>query len=209
MTKRSLSSTRIPGMVVGMATLVACSGGGQTRPAPQTPARSQAAPVSTPIASAAPSSSRAANWLVVDSANRTATISLEVTRAAGAPSAVLNGYRAGEARVIVPRGWTIKWNWRNSDASSVHSVVVMTQREKIPLEGGRAAFMNAMTRMLTGGLPAGQTDQTTFEADEAGWFWIMCGVAEHAVKGEWLELRVDPEATTARVENRKQETGKQ
>ena len=207
MTKQSLSSTRIPGMVVGMVTVVACAGGSQTRPAPQTPARSQAAPASTPTASAALSSSRAANWLVVDSATRTATISLEVTRAPGAPSALLNGYRAGEARVIVPRGWTIKWNWRNSDSTSVHSLVVMIQREKIPLEGGRAAFMNAMTRMLTGGLPAGQTDQTTFEADEAGWFWIMCGVPEHAVQGEWLELRVDPEAAIARVEIKQPATG--
>ncbi|HEX6435003.1 MAG TPA: sulfocyanin-like copper-binding protein [Gemmatimonadales bacterium] len=186
-----------------MATVVACAGGSQTRPAPQTPTRIEPAPA----ASVAPSSRAAVDWLVVDSANRTATISLEVTHPPGAPSALLNGYRAGEARVIAPRGWTIKWNWRNSDATSVHSLVVMTQREKIPLEGGRPAFMNAMTRMLTGGLPAGQSDQTTFEADEAGWFWIMCGVPEHAVQGEWLELRVDPEATTARAEIKKPATG--
>jgi hypothetical protein len=59
--------------------------------------------------------------------------------------------------------------------------------------------------MLTGGLPAGQTDQTTFEADEAGWYWILCGVPEHAVKGEWLELRVDAEATGAKVEIKKRD----
>jgi hypothetical protein len=147
------------------------------------------------------------DWLVVDSASRTATISLEVTRPPRAPSALLNGHRAGEARVIVPLGWTFKWNWRNSDSTSPHSLVVMTQREKIPLEGGRSAFMNAMTRMLTGGLSQGETDQTTFVADEAGWFWILCGVPEHAVNGEWLELRVDPQATTGRVEIRKQQTG--
>ena len=147
------------------------------------------------------------DWLVVDSASRTATISLEATQPPRAPSALLNGYRAGEARVIVPLGWTVKWNWRNSDSTSPHSLVVMTQREKIPLEGGRSAFMNAMTRMLTGGLPKGETDQTTFLADEAGWFWILCGVPEHAVNGEWLELRVDPQVATAGVQIRKQKTG--
>ncbi len=198
MTRRKLS-TRVSGMVAGLVTLLACAGGSQTPPVPQAPARSDAAAAT----SAAPSSSAAGDWLEVDTTNRTATISLEVTRSPGAPSGLLNGYRSGEARLIVPLGWTIKWDWRNSDSSSPHSLVIMVQREKIPLEGGRSAFMNAMTRMLTAGLPAGQTDQTTFEADEAGWFWIMCGVPEHAIKGEWLELRVDPEATTARVEIKK------
>jgi hypothetical protein len=32
---------------------------------------------------------------------------------------------------------------------------------------------------------------------------MMCGVPSHALEGEWLELRVDPEATTARVEIKK------
>ncbi len=68
----------------------------------------------------------------------------------------------------------------------------MVQREKIPLEGGRASFSNAMTRMVTEGLRPDQTDQSTFVAEEAGWYWMMCGVPGHAVEGEWLELRVDP-----------------
>lgn len=201
MTKPSPSSTRIPALVSGLLTLVACAGGSQTRPAASPAPTRDGAPSAAPTAAVA--RGPATDWLVVDSANRTATISLQVTSAPGAASALLNGYRAGEARVIVPRGWTVKWNWRNADSASPHSLAVMTQREKIPLEGGRPAFINAMTRMLTGGLPAGQTDQTTFEADEGGWFWVLCGVPEHALKGEWLELRVDPEATTARVEIKK------
>ena len=197
--KHSFSGFRIPGIVAGLVTALACAGGSQTRPAPSTGSRGDAPPAASAKSSKVPLS----DWLTVDSANRTATVSLVVTTAPGAPSALLNGYRAGEARLIVPRGWTVKWNWQNSDSTSPHSLAVMTQREKIPLEGGRPAFVNAMTRMLTAGLPAGQTDQTTFEADEAGWFWILCGVPEHAIKGEWLELQVDPEATTARVEIKK------
>jgi hypothetical protein len=137
---------------------------------------------------------------VVDSAARLVTLELEVTQAPSAPSAVINGYRAGEARIIVPLGWTVKWNWRSADSSAPHSLVVMVQREKIPLEGGRASFSNAMTRMVTEGLAAGQTDQSTFVAEEAGWYWMLCGVPSHAIDGEWLELRVDPEAKTAKVE---------
>jgi len=136
---------------------------------------------------------------------RTATISLEVTRPKEAPSALVNGHRAGEARIVVPLGWTIKWNWRNADSTALHSLVVMVQREKIPLEGGRSAFSNAMTHMVTAGLPAGQTDQTAFEADEAGWYWLMCGVPSHALEGEWIELRVDPEAKNADVQVKQRE----
>jgi hypothetical protein len=101
---------------------------------------------------------------------------------------------------LVPLRWTVKWSWRNDDAGAAHSLVVMTQREKVPLEGGRAAFSNAMTRSVTDGLSAGQTDVTTFEAEEAGWYWLMCGVPNHALNGEWIELRVDPEVSAASVQ---------
>ena len=64
-------------------------------------------------------------------------LTLEVTVPTGAPSALINGYRAGEARIVVPLGWTVKWDWRSADSTAPHSLVVMVQREKIPLEGGR------------------------------------------------------------------------
>jgi uncharacterized cupredoxin-like copper-binding protein len=54
-----------------------------------------------------------------------------------------------------------------------------------------------MTRMVTAGLPAGQRDQSTFTADQAGWYWMLCGVPGHALAGEYIGLRVDPEAKTA------------
>jgi hypothetical protein len=141
--------------------------------------------------------------LVVDSTGKAASLELVVTRKSGAPSALINGYRAGGARIIVPVGWTVRWNYHSADSTTPHSLVVMVQREKIPLEGGRPSFSNAMTRMVTEGLRPGQSDQSTFEAEEAGWYWIMCGVPGHALEGEWLELRVDPDSRTARVEVKK------
>ena len=188
----------MPMMAATLAAAITCTGRVQSPPAEPAPAgapdSTPARPASTPAAS--PSSP---DWLAIDSANRGATLTLEVTTQPNAPSALINGDRNGEARIVVPVGWTVKWNWRNADTASPHSLVVMVQREKIPLEGGRPALSNAMTRMVTEGLPPGQTDQTTFIAEEAGWYWLMCGVPGHALKGEWLELRVDPEATTARV----------
>jgi sulfocyanin SoxE-like protein len=193
---RILHRIRLPVVVAFAATLLACAHRGQAAPtAPQPP------PASTPPVSApAPVSPPGPAWLAVDSATRTVGLTLEVTAPPGSPSALINGYRAGEAQIVVPLGWTVKWSWHNADSTSAHSLVVMVQREKIPLEGGRPTFSNAMTRMVTDGLPPGQTDQTTFVADEAGWFWMLCGVPGHALKGEWIELRVGPDAKSPSVQ---------
>jgi uncharacterized cupredoxin-like copper-binding protein len=56
-----------------------------------------------------------------------------------------------------------------------------------------------MTRMVTAGLSPAQTDRTTFEADQAGWFWMLCGVPGHAIAGEWIGLKVDAGAGTSGV----------
>lgn len=138
-------------------------------------------------------------WLAVDSAAHLATIELEVTAPAGAPSALLNGYREGGVQVVVPLRWTVTWNWRSADSAGKHSLVVMAEREKLPTEGGRPSFTNAMSRSVTAGLPVGQTDRTTFEADQPGWYWLLCGVPGHALAGEWIGLKVDAEAGTAGV----------
>ena len=143
-----------------------------------------------------------APWLAADSAARTATITLEVTAPAGSRSALINGYREGGVQVVVPLRWTVRWNWTSTDSAGKHSLVLMAEREKLPLEGGRPAFTNAMTRSVTAGLPGGQTDVTTFEAEEAGWFWLLCGVPEHALAGEWIGFRVDPEASMPAVKVR-------
>jgi hypothetical protein len=190
---QALHPSRLLGDVAFLAMLAGCAARRQSTPSTAPPLP----PAPAPTAPGAPS---AAEWLSVDSVGRTATLSLEVTALPGAPSALINGHRAGEARIVVPLDWTVKWNWRNADSTSRHSLVVMVQREKIPLEGGRPAFSNAMTRMVTEGLAPAQTDQTTFVAEEAGWFWLLCGVPSHALNGEWLELRIDPETKTATVQ---------
>ncbi|MEA2724513.1 MAG: hypothetical protein QOH59_2284, partial [Gemmatimonadales bacterium] len=186
-------SFHIAAAAVAFSLAMACSGRSQAAASDPVPAESPAPAAATPAAQAGDTATRP-SWMVVDSAARVVTMTLEVTAPPGTPSALINGYRAGEARIVVPLGWTVKWDWRSADSTAPHSLVVMVQREKVPLEGGRAAFSNAMTRMVVEGLRPGQSDQTTFVADEAGWYWMLCGVPGHAIKGEWLELRVDPEA---------------
>ena len=182
------------------AALLGCSAREPAAATPTTAAGSDTTPIvaSTPATVAADSFA----WLAVDSAARSVTLELEVTAPPGQPSALINGYRSGGATIVVPLGWTVKWNWSSADSTAAHSLVVMVQREKIPLEGGRSSFSNAMTRNVTEGLRPGVTDQSVFVAEEAGWYWMLCGVPSHAVDGEWLELRVDPEARTASVKVR-------
>jgi hypothetical protein len=153
----------------------------------------------TPLAAQGAGAAEPAPWVAADPAARTATITLEVTAPAGSPSALLNGYREGGVQIVVPLRWTVIWDWRSADSTGKHSLVVMAEREKLPTEGGRPAFTNAMSRSVTAGLAAGQSDRTTFEAEASGWYWLLCGVPGHAIAGEWIGLRVDPEATTAGV----------
>ena len=153
-----------------------------------------------PAAAAAqspPAASAEASWLVSDSAARTVRLTLEVTAPQGAPSALINGHRAGEVQIVVPLNWTVRWDWHSADSTAPHSLVLMAEREKLPTGGGHPVFTNAMTRMVTAGLRPGQPDQTTFTAEEPGWYWLLCGVPGHAIQGEYLGLRVDPDAKTA------------
>ncbi len=134
-------------------------------------------------------------WLSADTAAKTVSLRLDVTAPPGSPSALISGYREGAVRVVVPRGWTVAWQWESQDSTAPHSLVLMAEREKIPMEGGRPALDNAMTRAVTTGLEAGSRDVTRFEADQVGWYWLLCGVRGHALKGEWIGFKIDPDAT--------------
>ena len=141
-------------------------------------------------------------WIRADPAAQVVDLELTATRPAGSTSILLNGERNGGLQIVVPRGWTVRWTWTNADSSAHHSLVVMAEREKLPIEGGSAAFTNAMTRSVKGGIPPGGKDVTSFVAEDAGWFWMLCGVPGHAIAGEYIGLRVDPGATGVAV-NRK------
>jgi hypothetical protein len=123
-----------------------------------------------------------------------ATVHLDLEAARGDSGMSLNGQRRGDLQIVVPKGWTVRWSWRNADSLENHSLVVVTEREKLPNEAGQPAFTNARTRSPSAGLRLGQKDETTFVAEDAGWYWLLCGVPGHALNGEWIGLRVDPAA---------------
>jgi hypothetical protein len=195
---RALLHRTAPGatLLSALALAVACASAQTPAPAAAPDSLSRA-PSAPPAPQAASPDSGVPAWMLVDSASRTVKLTLVVSPAPDSGAALINGYRNGEVQIVVPLNWTVQWEWRSEDSTKTHSLVVMAEREKLPTEGGRAAFQNAMTRMVTAGLPAGQRDLTTFTADQAGWYWMLCGVPGHALAGEYIGLRVDPEAKTA------------
>jgi hypothetical protein len=134
-------------------------------------------------------------WVAVDSAARTVTLRLEALPGGPDGIATLNGHHHGDVQLAVPLGWTVKWTWANRDSAQSHSLVVMVEREKLPAEGGQPSLENAMSRAVKTGLKPGQTDVTTFQADQAGWYWMLCGVPSHAIRGEWIGFKVDRTAS--------------
>ena len=141
-----------------------------------------------------PAQSALPDWIRVDSAGRTVDLDLAARPGGADGGATLNGHARGDVQLVVPLGWTVHWTWVNQDSTQAHSLVVMTEREKLPAEAARPAFDNAYTRQPSAGLAPGRRDVTTFVADQAGWYWMLCGVPGHALKGEWIGFRVDPDA---------------
>lgn len=147
------------------------------------------------ITGSLPLSAQLPEWITVDTAARTVALAFEVEPGGPDGIATLNGHHHGDVQLVVPLNWTVRWTWTHRDSTQNHSLVVMAEREKLPLEGGRPALENAMTRAVLAGMRPGQRDVTTFPADQAGWYWMLCGVPGHAIKGEWIGLKVDREAT--------------
>lgn len=138
-------------------------------------------------------------WIEADSVARTVSLRFE---AAGDSAPAINGEHHGSVQLVVPLGWTVRWEWVNRDPAVRHSLVVMAEREKLPTEGGRPALDDALSRAVTAGLAPGQRDVATFTADPAGWYWMLCGVPGHAIRGEWIGLKIDREAPRVALRSR-------
>lgn len=154
-----------------------------------------------PVAARAQSPDSLPPWVESDVPGQTVTLTLTAEPATGSASARLNGERDGSVQINIPVNWTVHWSWRNGD-SIPHSLVVVAEREKLPTEGGHPALDNAMSRAVTTGIPPGKTDETTFVADQPGWYWMLCGVPGHALAGEWIGLRIDPAATGVSIKRK-------
>lgn len=108
-----------------------------------------------------------------------------------------NGYYRGNATVVVPLGWRVEATYQTLDANVPHSAAVVETREEIPNSGSdvQVAFRGASTPSFVGGISSTRDPVTfRFRADEAGRYWIFCGVPGHARGGMWIWLEVSETA---------------
>lgn len=104
-----------------------------------------------------------------------------------------DGYYGGNATVVVPLGWRVEATYQTLDANVPHSAAVVETREEIPHGGSdvQVAFRGASTPSFVGGLSSTRDPVTfRFRADEAGRYWIFCGVPGHARGGMWIWFEV-------------------
>lgn len=174
-------------LTVGIVTLFGCGGGEENG----TPAPASGPDTQTDAAAAMP-----ADWISVDAAARTVTITLVAAETDANNRWNFNGYANGEATVVVPVGYTVTINFENRDPVHHHSVGVLATTASYPpiFDEATPVFDGAVTSNATSMseavAPGGGTETITFLASEAGEYALVCAVPATAVTGMWLGFEV-------------------
>lgn len=185
--------------------LVACGGGDTAdQAAPPATDAAPAAPAAEPAAPAAPATLTVPEWMQVDAANRTVTMTIT----AGSTSANnywnFNGNFGGTGGITVPEGYTVTINLVNADPAMAHSLGVDEAMASYPnmfsevtpaFEGAATANPTSMTEST---LP-GETETITFVANRAGDFVIICYVTGHAATGMWVPFTVSTDGSVGSI----------
>jgi sulfocyanin len=126
------------------------------------------------------------SWMHADSAHK--SVSFTVNAADGGANGTLNfnGYANGAMTVTVPAGWRVHVDFYNTGAGALpHSLEVIREVTKIPLQGVPPAIPKATTGDLIAGIPPQQKDSFDFVAQPAGQYYWFCGVPTHGFSGMW------------------------
>ena len=128
----------------------------------------------------------APNWMRVDAAQK--HVSFTVKAADGGANGTLNfnGYANGQLTVTVPAGWRVHIDLINTGAGALpHSLEVIREVSKIPVQGIPPAIPRAASRDLIAGVPPLQKDTFDFTAQPPGRYLWFCGVPTHGLSGMW------------------------
>ena len=126
-------------------------------------------------------------WLSYDATSNTVTFELI------AGPFTFNGYRNGEATLVVPPKANIVMNFVNKDGTP-HSAIVTPGDEPVPNSASTPAIPRAYTIQVLQGLPQEGTDVMRFPVPESGMYRIFCGVPGHGLSGMWIWMKIDPAA---------------
>ena len=139
-------------------------------------------------------------WMTVEADQQLVRLVLVASADGSNGTMNFNGYGKGDMTVTVPLGWKVAVEFQNKGLGALpHSLAVTHEVTPMPVEGGVPAFPRALTRRLTAGMMAGETDTFDFVANKEGRFLWWCGVASHGVTGMWDYLVVSSEAKAPSV----------
>ena len=129
---------------------------------------------------------RTPTWVQVDSAHKRVSFTVKAADGGGNGTLNFNGYANGQMTVTVPVGWTVHFNFVNTGAGALpHSLEVIREVAKVPVQGIAPAIPKAESRDLIDGVPPGQSDSFDFTAQPAGRYLWFCGVPTHGFSGMW------------------------
>lgn len=184
---------------VGLAAMAAgaCGGGdggGEPAPADGEPAAESAEAGRTGEAADLQEVNRFLSYSPSDS-----MVDLELYGGYGGANGAWNfdGYYDGNATIVVPLGWEVRVTYQTLDANVPHSAGIVEPVEPIPADGSgvTVAFPGAVTPSFITGISSTRDPvQFRFSPDEAGRYWVLCGVPGHARGGMWIWLEVSAEA---------------
>lgn len=182
-------SKRTTILTLGAIALFGCGSGEQD-------ASAASAPDAATEADAEASATIPADWISVDDAARTVTVTLVAGETDANNRWNFNGYANGETTVVVPLGYTVTVNFENRDPVHHHSVGVLATAASYPpvfdeatpvFDGAITANATSMTEATA---PGGGTGSFTFVASEAGEYALVSAVPANAVTGMWIGFEV-------------------
>jgi uncharacterized cupredoxin-like copper-binding protein len=127
----------------------------------------------TPVPSAPATSGGSSQYLSVDSASKSATLTLNIN------GYNFDGFSNGQMTVNIPEGWSVTVQCNNKATIPHSCAIVQSTSSTSP------AFSGASTADPTSGLQPNASGSFTFTASSTGQFLIGCLVPGHMSAGMW------------------------
>ena len=135
------------------------------------------------------------DWMQVDNAAKTVTMTIDGGQPGGTSQWNFNGHSNGEATITVPQGYAVTVHFHNADPAMAHSFAILGQIGNYPatFDNPTPAFPGAMSpdpTNLQGGTQPGQSVDVKFTATTAGNYAMVCLMPPHALTGMWIRFDV-------------------
>lgn len=131
------------------------------------------------------------SWMAIDAAHTSVSFTVKASDGGANGTLNFNGYGNGQLTVTVPVGWHVHIDFFNTGAGALpHSLEVIREVAKVPIQGIDPAIPKATTRDLIDGVPPQQKDAFDFTAQPPGKYLWFCGVPTHGYSGMWTRFVV-------------------